>query len=383
MKKLALFLVVMAFITVIGLQNSFAQATKEPYKIGCLVPLTGIASWSGLISQRGAQVQTDLINAAGGVNGHPIEVIYYDTQSKPEESSRAAYRLIANDKVVAITGGDSVPVAAPIHALANQNKIPTIYGGGYPVNPEKEPYSFNFSHPTDFAIARPFAYFKKRGFTKIAFLSPIGSLGDLAINLGKKYAPEYGLTIVGEEKFDASSSDVTAQLAKLRTLKPDAYVAFATGEPAAMVARNAAQINIKEPILVSHGNATPGFLKMIGNLSSVVIVPSGKMTVYEQLPDSDPAKKLMAAFDKRMKERFNEAGTYYAGQNADGIGIIVEAIKKAGGTDPVKMRDAMEATKGYVGYNGVFNMSPKDHYGLHLYDMVNITAKGGKWVLLD
>lgn len=383
MKRTVLLLMVLLAVLVTTQGSSFAQASKEPYKIGCVMSLTGYSAWVGLLSQQGAQVQAEMINKAGGINGRPIELVVYDAQSKPEEASRAAHRLISRDRVVALTGAESVPVAAPVVALANQNKTVLVMGGGYPVNPEKEPWAFNFSHPTEFAIARPFLYFKKHNMTKLAFLMPIGSLGELATKLGKQYAAEYGLTIIGEEKFEGTAPDVTAQLAKLRALKPDAYVAFATGEPAAMVARNAAQLSIKEPILVSHGNATLGFLKMVSNLPTFLVLPSGKISIYDQLPDSDPAKKVLAEFDKRMRERFNEPGTYYSGQQADGIALIAEGLRKAGSSDQAKLRDAVENIKGLVGTNGIFNMTPKDHYGLKLDDMVAITVKGGKWQLLN
>ena len=383
MRKPFVFMLVCSFLCLFTAGGALAQGSKEPYKIGAVMSLTGYSSWVGVLSQKGAQVQAEMINKAGGVNGRPLELIIYDAQSKPEESSRVTQRLITRDKVVALTGAESVPVAAPMVALANQNKTVVVMGGGYPVNPEKEPYIFNFSHPTDFAIQRPFLYFKKHNMTKLAFIMPIGSLGELATKLGKQYAAEYGLTIVGEEKFEGTVPDVTAQLAKLRALKPDAYVAFASGEPAAMVARNAAQLNIKEPILVSHGNATLGFLKMVSNLSTFLVLPSGKVSIYEQLPDSDPAKKVLAQFDRRMRERFNEPGTYYSGQQADGIALIAEGLRKAGTSDEAKLRDAVENIKGLIGTNGIFNMTPKDHYGLKLDDMVVITVKGGKWVLLD
>jgi branched-chain amino acid transport system substrate-binding protein len=358
-------------------------AEKVPYKIGAVLPLTGYTSWLGVLSDEGTKLKVEMINKAGGVNGHPLELITYDNQSKPEEANRVAQRLITRDEVVAIIGDGSVPIAAPVFALGNQKKVSVFFACGYAIDPQKELFSFNQAHPTEFAVASPFRYFKKRGMTKVAFLMAVGSLGELGSKIGNKVAAEYGLTVVSEEKFETQATDVTPQLTKLRGLKPDVIFSFSTGEPAAMVARNMAQLNMNIPLLVSHGNATPGFLKMVADLPTMVIVPSGKITVVDQLPDIDPAKKVLQAFNKQYMERFKAPATYFAGQSADGIALIAEGLKIAGSSDPVKLRDALEGIKNFVGNNGVFNMSPKDHQGTRLDDMVNVTIKNGKWQLLE
>ena len=62
--------------------------------------------------------------------------------------------------------------------------------------------------------------------------------------------------------------------------------------------------------------------------------------------------------------------------------IVVDAIKKAGGTDKAKVRDAIEATHGFMGIDGEFNMSPTDHMGLNLGAFRMLEIKGGDWTLV-
>jgi len=381
MKKLVIGLVSFALLLLLNPGTSFSQK-KEPVKIGRILPLTGYASWVGTLDEQGTSLQAEIINEAGGVNGHPIEFVTYDSQSTPEEASRAAHRLISRDRVVAILGDGSVPLAMPVFALGNQKKLPVFFSCGYAVDPAKEPFSFNTAHRTQFAVQRPFKYFKEKGITRIAFLMTVGPLGELGSKIGNNVAKEYGLTVVGEEKFETQAADVTPQLTKLRQLKPQAIFSFSTGEPAAMVARNMGQLNMRIPLLVSHGNATPGFLKMVGELPTQIIVPSGKITVVEQLPDSDPAKKGLQQFSERYAARFKAPATYYAGQLADAVALLAQAMKIAGTSDPVKVRDALETIKNFPGKNGIYNLSPKDHHGTVLDDMVNISPKNGKWELL-
>jgi branched-chain amino acid transport system substrate-binding protein len=354
----------------------------DTYKIGGIFPLTGALSWLGEYKKKGAELKVELINKAGGVNGRKLELISYDDQSSPETASRAAQRLVSKDEVVAMIGTASVPVSAAVGAIGAKSKIPVIIGSGYEVDAAKEPFLFNSAHKTDFAVARPFQYWQSKGITKVALLMPIGSLGELGSTLARKYAPTYGITIIGEEKFDIKAADVTAQLAKLRALNPQAVFSFCTGEPAALVARNMNQMGMNIPVLVSHGNANPGFLKFTAGLSLPILVAAGRSAMPEAIPDSDPCKKVILDFSKAHQAKYGEPANYYSAEMVDAVDLIAAGLKASGSDDPVKLRDALEKIKNFVGMQGVYNFSPTDHHGTVLSDMMVITPKDGKWSLL-
>ena len=375
---------IVALVVWVGALLIWAGPAKaaDTYKIGGIFPLTGSLSWLGEYKKKGAELKVELINKAGGVNGHKLELISYDDQSSPETASGAAQRLVSKDQVVAMIGTASVPVSAAVAAIGAKNKIPVIVGSGYEVDAAKEPFLFNSAHRTDFAVARPYQYWQSKGITKVALLMPIGSLGELGSALGRKYAPTYGITIVGEEKFDIKAPDVTAQLAKLRTLNPQAVFSFCTGEPAALVARNMDQMGMKIPVLVSHGNANPGFLKFTAGLSLPILVPAGRSALPEAIPDSDPCKKVIVDFSRAHQQKYGEPANYYSAEMVDAVDLIAAGLKATGSDDPVKLRDAIEKIRGFVGMQGIFNFSPTDHHGTVLSDMMVITPKDGKWALL-
>ena len=72
----------------------------------------------------------------------------------------------------------------------------------------------------------------------------------------------------------------------------------------------------------------------------------------------------------------------HSGYAWDAIYIVTNAMKKAG-TDPKKLRDAIEQTKGYVGVSGIYNLTPEDHNGLDVDSMVMVQVKDGKFVLAE
>lgn len=365
------------------LNTSHAQReARKPYVIGGIFPLTGYLSWLGEYKKKGAELKVELINEAGGIKGVPLKLVVYDDQSSPEQAAKVAQRLISRDGAIALIGTASVPISGAVASIANKEKIPALIGSGYEVDPKKDRFVFNCAHKTDFAVERPFEYFKSQGITRLGLLMPIGSLGELGSKLANKYAPKYGITIVGEEKFDIKAPDVTAQLAKLRAQNVEAIFSFSTGEPAALVARNMAQLNMKIPLLVSHGNANPGFLRLVKDLDLPILVPSGRATLPDQLPDTDPCKKVIVEFSKRHEKKYGEPANYYSAEMVDAIAILAEVLKRTGSTDGEKLVTAIENLKNFVGMQGIYNFSENDHHGTTVTDMMVLMVKDGKWKLV-
>jgi branched-chain amino acid transport system substrate-binding protein len=363
--------------------NASKAASDETIKIGAGYPLSGYLSWLGEYYKKAASLEVTMINESGGVEGKKVEIIFYDDQSSAEEAVRIARRMISKDKVIAITGTSTVPITGAVSSLANKEEIPATVHSGYDLNPEKEPYTFNTAHPTFFAVARPFMQLKKEGISKVALFMPMGALGDIGIKNAKKAAEKYGLTLIGTERFDIKAPDVTAPLTKVRALDPEAIFSFATGEPAALVARNMAQLGIKVPLIVSHGNATPGFLRLASDLPVRILVPTGKIMAVDSVPEDDPCKDILINFSKLHQKEYNEPPNYFSGLAADAVALICEGVRKSGSMKPSEIRDGIESISNFPRLGGVYNMSSSDHYGVTIEDMIVITIKNGHWQLVQ
>lgn len=114
-------------------------------------------------------------------------------------------------------------------------------------------------------------------------------------------------------------------------------------------------------------------------------MPSTKLMAWQQLPDSDPQKKVIAEFVHLYNDVYKFDKEYpintHSGYVWDALYLLAGAMKKAG-TDPEKLRAALEETKGFVGVSGVFNPAPTDHNGLDTDSMVMLEVKGGKYVMV-
>ena len=100
----------------------------------------------------------------------------------------------------------------------------------------------------------------------------------------------------------------------------------------------------------------------------------------DELSDADPQKHLIEEFVREYSQAYKDPGVMVS-YGADAAYIVVEALKKAGDR-PAAIRDAIENTTGYVGLSGVYNMTPTDHNGLSLDDVVLIKVQDGKFRLV-
>jgi branched-chain amino acid transport system substrate-binding protein len=221
---------------------------------------------------------------------------------------------------------------------------------------------------------------------KIAIITAADGFGKDGKAALEKLAPEYGFKVVAAESFQATDNDMTVQLVKIKAASPDAIICWTIGKAGAIVAKNVKQLGIQAPLFQCHGLPDPIYVQLAGEASEGNIMPSTKLMVASQLPDSDPQKKVILEFIRLYKDVFQYDRQFpintHSGYAWDAINIVASAMKKAG-TDSEKLREAIEQTKGYVGVSGTYTITPEDHNGLGIDSMVMVQISGGQWKLLE
>ena len=104
--------------------------------------------------------------------------------------------------------------------------------------------------------------------------------------------------------------------------------------------------------------------------------------VADQLPPGDPQREVALAYKKEYESAYGEEVSTFGGHAYDALMLLVNAIERAGTTDRVAVRDALEQTKEFIGVDGIFTMSPEDHLGLDLRAFKMIEVRNGNWKLL-
>jgi branched-chain amino acid transport system substrate-binding protein len=189
--------------------------------------------------------------------------------------------------------------------------------------------------------------------------------------------------IVADESYCAAYTDMTAQLTKIKALPGvQAVLNCGFGQGPAIVTKNYKQLGLAMPLYQSHGVASKEFIKLAGDAAEGVRLPAAALLVADILPDSDVQKPVVVAYKRDYEARYKSDVSTFGGHAYDGLMLAVDAIKRAGGTDKAKLRDAIESTHGYVGTGGVVNMSSADHMGLDLTAFRMLEVRNGNWVLV-
>lgn len=367
-----------------------AGAAEKPIKLGAFFDLSGPAAFIGTPTKLVAEMVVDKINKAGGINGRPLELVIGDTEGDPAKAVNIAKKFIYKDKVAAIIGPTRTGTGMAVKKIIHTGKIPAFMTvGGDPVimgGAKLGPFDWVFKSPqrSSVAVKRLYMYLKEKGLTRIALLTASDSFGKDGAAWLTKMAPDSGLSLVAQESFGPKDTDMTAQLTKLKNAKPQAIVVWTIGPAGAIVSKNKVQLGIDLPLFQCHGLPDPKYIELAGKAAEGDAMPSTKLMVPDALPDDDVQKPVIAEFVRLYSGQYGYDKQFpintHSGYAWDAIMIVAEAMKKVG-TEPEKLRQAIEQTQNYVGVSGVFNLTAEDHNGLDVDSMVVVKVQDGKFLL--
>lgn len=367
---------------VLGALSAYAS---DPIKIGSVLSVTGPAGSLGDPELKTLQLYVEELNKKGGVLGRQLQLVHYDDGSDANKANGFAKRLIEDDKVDILIGGTTTGATMSMVPLVEKANIPfiSLAGAVVVIEPVKK-WVFKTPHTDRMAAEKVFDDMKKRGFTKVALLSETSGFGQSGKKETENVAGKYGVTLVANETYGPKDTDISPQLTKIKnTAGVQAVFVFGLGQGPAIVTKNYKQLGITLPLYQSHGVASEEFLKLAGPAAEGVRLPSPAQLIPSKLAANDPQKAVVMAYELAYKTRYKEEVSTFGGYAYDGLMIAVDAIKRAGGTDKAKVRDAIEATKAYVGSSGNVTMSATDHMGLSLSAFRMLEVKGGDWTLAN
>jgi branched-chain amino acid transport system substrate-binding protein len=322
---------------------AFAQDT---IKIGVIGPFTGGSSSMGVSMRDGVTLAANQINAAGGVLGKKIELVLRDDEAKNERGVEIAQEFINNTKVVAAVGYINTGVALASQRFFQEAKIPVInnVATGTLVTHQfdKEPDNFVFRNAAPDVIQAPMIVEEavtRRGFKKVAILADSTAYGDLGRKDLTAALEAKGVTPVASEKFNIKDTDMTAQLLKAKEAGAEVILTYAIGPELASIANSMAKIGWKKPMIGSWTLSMANFIDTAGKNGNGATMPQ----TFIQDPNTPTRKAFIDDYLKEFKPKKGRIDSpVSAAQGYDSIYLLAAAIKQAGGTDGVKIKEALE-----------------------------------------
>ncbi|WP_238991430.1 ABC transporter substrate-binding protein [Rariglobus hedericola] len=323
-------------------------------KIGNLASITGKDASFGQSSTKATRLAIDEINAAGGVLGQQIELIFEDTQSKPGEAAMVVKKLVTRDHVVALIGEVISSRSIEAASVAQTLKIPMLTPTATnPAVTATGDYIFRacFIDPFQGKVLAKFAR-DDLGSKRAAVLTSTSS--SYSTGLSKVFVEQYteaGGEVVADQKFAEGDKDFKAALTAIRAANPDVIFVPAYYTEASLIAKQARELGITVPLLGGDGWEAPELFEIAGDA-----VEGCYYSTHFSADSTDPK---LQAFVARYRARYDGATPdCMAALGYDAAYLLVDALRRAGSTDPVKIKDALAATRGFEGITGRIDMGP-------------------------
>jgi ABC-type branched-subunit amino acid transport system substrate-binding protein len=375
-KILGSFCVLMLISFFLGNPRIAGAQDKDALRIGILLPLTGPSAVTGEHSRRGATLAAEEINAAGGILGRKIELVFGDDESNPAVGVAAAERLITKDKVEILAGTYNSSVCLAVMDVPAKYGIPYISGGATSdqiglkrASDQKKFRAYYKPVSPSYVYGQMWTWFweymiKENQYKpenkNIAIVNENSAWGNAITDAIRKYLAESELTKQGfkialADQVPLAETDFLAEISKIKASKPGiVFGIFAAVPTNSSFQKQFVNAGIKVPACSCYTPDNPEFIKVTGPAANGLIWNSA----INLLPTKE-GKHYREVIQKRFQKDVEVVGSIVY----DLIYMIREAYQRAGSFEKEKFLNEMDKTK-YVGAAGVYMFDPRTHEAL-------------------
>ena len=350
-----------------------ASAEDKVVKIGAIFPMSGNAASAGIHAKAALEVAMDIINNAhpelgtfplaknaglAGLGGAKVEVVFADNQGSPATGQNQALRLITEEKVAALIGAYQSGVTLTTSAIAEKYGIPFLTPESVAANLTERGFKWFFRTTpiaTDFAkVYTDFLADMKAAGAKtdtVALVHDNTEYGTSVAGTLTTVFKEKGLNIL-DVSYVSNATDVQSQVLQLKEKKPDVVLMISYTSDAILFAKTMQAQDYKPDILLADdaGYSDPSFIKAVGKISQGAFNRSSWSV--------GPAGSATAIIADMYKKKSGDDMDDTAGREMQGFFVLVDAIDRAGSTEPAKIQAALRATdlkpeQLMMGYKGV------------------------------
>lgn len=367
--------------------------TPDTYRVGILASQTGPYSALGLPAIDGARLIQDQINAAGGINGKPLELLFYDDKGSATETALVAQKAIEVDQVLAAATMTATALSVSMIGIANDHEVPAIIMSGTGlVDHMLGTWAFKpIASEADY-IPLPLSYLRDDlGLSTCAGLIENSGYGEGGEHFLRQVAPGEGIEMLTYQHFDPGATDLTPQLANIRASGAESMFIWGSGPAGALAVKQAREMGIMVPIVTTPAQSAPVYydsFRSFYEMEPSLICLDSKLTMWEQLPEDDPDRAMCREFTEAFVERYGHPPAMWEAIGAQIILFIADGIERANPdlsdvtTARSQIRDAFVATENLSLFMGTYTLSPGDHYGRVQPKEVLVTFRDGEKILV-
>ncbi|HEY4601953.1 MAG TPA: ABC transporter substrate-binding protein [Cerasibacillus sp.] len=351
-----------------------SDSSSDEIKIGIILAETGPASTLGEAQVNTVKLLQKEIDERGEIGGKKVKLVKHDYETDDTKAVIAMDKLIS-DGAVAVIGATQSGASMAILPKALEQKVPLFTLA--PISTGGE-YIYGMAHTPE-VIAMPIIeYLEENGIQKVGWINASDGFGVTGLPAFETLAKDKGIEVVAHEEFDASATDMTIQLSKIKTKNPEAVIVWSRTPAAGVVARNFQSLGFDIPMIQSTAAANKGFIEQVKGNSKNIHVLGSKMNVVEQLPDSE-MKTQLSHFKESYTTMFEgKEPDLFAAHVYDGVQLVLQAIEE-GHYSREEIQTYLQSDMGdFLGATGTFNF--KNDQMTPDYDGITIMAiEEGDW----
>ena len=353
---------------------SCGKKTEDTYLMGITGPFTGDGAQYGEMVRMAAEMHADEINAAGGINGIPLELEFQDDKGDPKEAANVAQKLGSNPKVLAVVGHFNSSCSLAGKEVYNSMGVLQLSPGSTNVTVcEGGEWTFRNVYRDDFQGQFIAEYIKYvLGYNRVAVFFDNDDYGRGLRDAFAARAEEIGIEIVREEAYVRDTQEYTPQLTQITAKKPDIIFVSGLYANAAMILTQARNLGIETPFIGGDGLLSADLITNAAKASELTVV------TCPFLPTSrdERTQEFVASF----KERYGTEPDCWAALAYDAVGIVAEAVGEVG-PDRRAIRDYVAAMDSKEkAYDGIAGLTYFNEDGDCMKPLVVAVVKDGVFV---
>ncbi|WP_368272352.1 ABC transporter substrate-binding protein [Enterocloster lavalensis] len=350
------------------------ESGENPIRIGVAAPITGNSAEYGKGFQVATQMAAEVVNAAGGVKGRPIEMVVKDSKGDAKESADVARIFCEEEDIVAVIGdfsSSSCMASAPIYQ--EKGLVQISPSASHPDFAKMGDYMFGVVGRQDDEGPFMAKYMAKKyiGAESVGVIFMNNDWGVVTSENFKQACEESGVAVTATESFIEGEKDFNAVISKVRQTDPDALCLITQYNEAAIISKQVKQAGWDVQIMGA-GAMYSDQLIQLGGADVEGLIAESPFIIEE----SDPkAMEFAEEFEKRagFKPNIQAASAY------DTALLVADAIGRAEEVSRSAVRDALAATDNFMGITGPITFT-EDGDVHRKYRVMAI--QDGKWVAL-
>ncbi len=312
--------------------------------IGSTLPLSGDAAVWGKNTQEGIDLALEEINAAGGVLGRKLVVVYEDTRALPKEGVTAYHKLTTVDKVKVIIDDSVSSVTLAMAPLAQNDHVVIIATGATaPKISEAGEFIFRVWNSDAFEgeVSADYA-FDMLGLRSVAILYINNEYGKGLEQVFKPRFEERGGNIPISESFAQSATDIRTQLTKIQASKPDGLYVVGYPKEIPIALKQAKELGLSLPLIGTVAMQDPQLIQTAGDATEGLMFPYPR----------DPSGQDITRFKEAFQKKYGKEPGITADVGYDAAKMIAKAMELSGGIAGEDIRKGLNMLKDYPGVSG-------------------------------